>query len=476
MATITSASSGNFSDTATWVGGVVPGVGDDAVAATTHVVTIDTDVTVISFQQAGTGKFVLGNGRTVTGNVIANAGTFTSGGTVEVTATTTAVINGNVTGVSTTANNTAGIVITGTGTLTINGSVTGSAGNGASEALGSSAVYTNVTCTITINGAVAGGSGTHKRGFHINSNASFSITGNLTGGNAGSHALFITGNNSAGTVIGNATNGGGVNDAGKSIQISGNSSVSLTGNAVSTTSNNGNNIILSGASASLTVTGLVSAGGVAGGVVVSGGTASLTVIGDVTGSPVSSPQGVLVSGINATCYVTGNVSGGAIGFSPGIVANGGASTVTVIGSATAKPNLGHAINSSATSNGVVFQGNITDHASGVVAIYTRIFRMSATNSGVTRYANTIGYPNGTLVSRVSPDNVTGMAATSNVRAGTIYGYNNELTGTLAMPPAQSVAYGVPVDATTGTAELDLGRVAEIIGLQVAAGATEGTAI
>ena len=54
MATITSAGTGNFTAGATWVGGVAPGSGDIAVAATGHSVTIDADVTVSEFQQAGT--------------------------------------------------------------------------------------------------------------------------------------------------------------------------------------------------------------------------------------------------------------------------------------------------------------------------------------------------------------------------------------------------------------------------------------
>ena len=50
------------------------------------------------------------------------------------------------------------------------------------------------------------------------------------------------------------------------------------------------------------------------------------------------------------------------------------------------------------------------------------------------------------------DNNLGQAAPAHVRAGTVYA-NGNLTGTCAVPAAGSVALGVPVDATTGTAVL-----------------------
>jgi hypothetical protein len=50
------------------------------------------------------------------------------------------------------------------------------------------------------------------------------------------------------------------------------------------------------------------------------------------------------------------------------------------------------------------------------------------------------------------DNSLGQAAITDVRFGTVYA-SGLLTGTCAVPAAGSVALGVPVDATTGTAVL-----------------------
>jgi hypothetical protein len=49
------------------------------------------------------------------------------------------------------------------------------------------------------------------------------------------------------------------------------------------------------------------------------------------------------------------------------------------------------------------------------------------------------------------DSVGGNPAASNVRSGTVFGPASELTGTMRVPPAGSVNFGVPVDNTTGTA-------------------------
>ena len=69
MALITSAASGNFNATSTWTGGVIPGVGDEARASTGHTVTITSNATCDEISNAGTGKFVINGGVTLSATI-----------------------------------------------------------------------------------------------------------------------------------------------------------------------------------------------------------------------------------------------------------------------------------------------------------------------------------------------------------------------------------------------------------------------
>jgi hypothetical protein len=82
--------------------------------------------------------------------------------------------------------------------------------------------------------------------------------------------------------------------------------------------------------------------------------------------------------------------------------------------------------------------------------------MTAVNSTATGYKN--------LYTSDSTDSNSGQPATNNVRSGTVFGPSSELTGTCAVPAPGSVAFGVPVDATTGTAVLTPESVRAAVGL------------
>jgi hypothetical protein len=405
--------------------------------------------------------------------------------------------------------------------------VTGTTGNSVTPY--SAMVYTNATgCTIVVNGDVAGGSGQRKVGIVAgpSSDVAITINGDVTAVNTSSHGVdalgasvvTVNGNVIAGT--GTAAFGVRTNKTSDVIVINGNliarngtnsvavftsaESIVVVGDVNGGTGSSGNNHGLhsTGASAVVNITGNVTAGTGGAqqstGARIEGASAVVTITGNVTGSPgttvgssrfgLDAPglsanvtitgnvtgiagDGVRVGGQFANVTVTGDILGSVLPNIFGIYALGASSFVTFVGSVTAAGASGHGINSAATNNGVIGTGDLTDSGQGAVAVYSRIFRMSDTNEGVTTYTNTVGFPTGTPVSRVSPNKIVGMAEEVDVRQGITYGFNDELVGSLAVPPATAVASGVPVDSTVGTAALLLSDVAAVTGAQIAAAIT-----
>jgi hypothetical protein len=541
MATITSTQTGNFSAGSTWVGGVVPGVADNAVAA--HTVTFDTDVTCIDFRQTGTGKFILGNGRTITGNVLANAGTRTSGGTVEATMTAgnNAYIIGNIQQqASSTLNQQVNVLMSGAGTLEITGNVFGSDGNtlNNSDDNGKAAIYSVATNTLVINGRVQAGSGNRSFGVYYNTGAVATLTISngsnqaVSGGSGGSAAYGVYFRSTSGrhtaTITGSVTSNGG--DSTHGIVLTGAGDITITGNVTGSGASSGIGLLISGATSIANITGNLSGGSnvnsralimnasaatanvtgnvtsgtstdtwgadvqqsctlnVTGnvapslfggdGIRCSGLGSSVTVVGNVTGF--SSHIAIRTSGTNSYSVITGDVAGSATSITGwGVYAQGASSYCSVTGDAYAGTSTTGAsairADSGTYSYGVILDGNAYDSQHGTAAIWAARFRLYGANlNSVVQYAEATFFPDGGFVTRVSPDLVTGMPDEADVRSGTVFGYDDELTGTLAVPPASSVADGVPVDNTTGTAALALGDVAALVGAQIAAAVTPPT--
>jgi hypothetical protein len=372
---------GNWSNTATWNGGTLPGSGDD-VFADGRAVVIDQDITVLSIRttqrSGGTagGSFTISTNRTITCDVRAGSTDALVYGAANLTVT----INGNVTGGSTSAAD--GLNIAQVATTTINGNLTGGTASNAH------AVVCGTSGTLTVNGNVIGGSST-GRGLSVASSTTVNVIGNIQGtataaalgvsaGTTTVTATTITGaSTSAAIVIGGlsvvnitcstdivayGTNGSiahqqgvltlsanlvGSAVANSRVLAATSGIVRVNGNITGGTANNSAPVSLSG-NGFVSVFGNVTGGSVAGTGIVCNG-ASLLVVGNVTGGSSSSAHGVSagsqsLGAHSVVCY--GTVTGGSVVGSNGLQNLGGApvyifgSTVAGVGAATSNSGSG----------------------------------------------------------------------------------------------------------------------------------------
>lgn len=404
---------GNWSNTATWNGGTLPQAGDD-VFADGFTVTIDQNVNVLSIRttqrSGGTagGGFTLNTGFNVTGNVISGT-------------TTCLTIN------------------TASGTHTITGSVTGGTQGGSTGAINKSG-----NSSLSIIGNVTGGGSSNSVGLNITGGGSVFITGNCLGtGFQQAFGVRYVGGSSL-TVNGNVT--GGAGNAAYGIQA-GVSSMNVT---ITGTINNGSGFQSNGLNVGSSTTGTV---------VINGNV--ITTNGQPT---------IQLSELNSNISLTinGNVTataGNAIASisSGGSVAASNTATITVNGNVTSSGPLSAIVH--LTNNGyVIVNGNIFSHTTGNVPIaaYRVLLHPSTTMQHEYR-VNNAGSP-GVARSLYTGGVNLNQPAVSNVRSGIVYGASNEFTGTCAVPGAASVAVGVPVDNTVGTAAITEATIRSAMGL------------
>jgi len=114
-----------------------------------------------------------------------------------------------------------------------------------------------------------------------------------------------------------------------------------------------------------------------------------------------------------------------------------------------------------TAASVKVSGSLIGSANGTPAVYAIKFLIDPTPS-IAKFRQA---KNGstTYSDFFTADNSLGQAAITDVRFGTVYA-SGALTGVAYIPSASSVGFGVPVDATTGTATLTAADVRAAIGM------------
>ena len=207
------------------------------------------------------------------------------------------------------------------------------------------------------------------------------------------------------------------------------------------------------------VVGNVTGGGTNAYGIYNASTGTISITGNVSGGSGGSSYGVN-NASTGTISITGDVSGGSVSSSYG-VNNASTGTISITGDVSAGTSEGSHGVYSTTLGHVRLAGNqvcsVSGAAVGTQAVCVRKLAMSDGDNTTTAYAEAgdlLGTYSGETVSHygllVGP---FGHPATADVRDGTVYGPSAELEGTLAVPAAGSVALGVPVDATEGTAVL-----------------------
>jgi hypothetical protein len=350
MATITSAASGNWSSTATWVGGVVPTAADDVIIGNNHNVIADVDFSVLTLSPTNFAGSLL---------------TINSNRTITCT---------NINGIIGKANNlSAPFVVINTAGITVN---INSNIRATFSGLGNTTVDVTANCVVNIIGNVINTTITTSntnRALRIASNALVNITGNVT-----SEANSTTARCSA-------------------IESNSACTLNITGNVIGS-GNNGNNNAITNETSPCTINII--------GNVLSINAAAIT----STQNSVINITGVITSTNNAVAVSSTNLL----------------SVVTVSTPCFNAPN-------------------------GIMAVFATNIKLLNSGSSQWQFATDIVATNKTLY---PAGTALGNPAITDVRDGVTYA-SGALTGTLEVPPASSVAVGVPVDNTVGTAIISI---------------------
>lgn len=188
----------------------------------------------------------------------------------------------------------------------------------------------------------------------------------------------------------------------------------------------------------------------------------VTIQGDVYGSDFSNVCHGITATSNCTVNITGNVFAS---LGTGLNFNTTTSVCYVSGNITGSSANLAIYGTAATLN---FKGSLLS-PSGKFPVFVPAIQSDGQVTG-----SIISFPRlsgGYAVAFYSPDAVGGNPSPSNVRRDVQYGPTGDVVGTCHVPAASSVAAGVPVDNTIGTAVLTPAAVQAIVGAAVAGAVT-----
>jgi len=511
MAVIKAAASGNWSATGTWTGGVVPTL-NDTVYANSFTVALDQAIDLTGSTVDTSGSFIPGQiymvvslGTTnfaLTANCIApgtnagtavaitsaigqifqavNAGTATTGTarrmgallnyvntplTIATGGSFTLAASYNITGAYIQAGSANCLTVSAAASSTL----AGCRATGSAFTLSTRAIAFSSSGTLTLNGIVAIGGRvagtTAADGAHAIESTSaagtvaFTNASTLTGGSGG--FAFGINNNSTGVVT--VTSGTLTGGAAFSYSLNNNSTgtVTITSSSVTGSSTTNGICINNSSTGTITVTSST----------ITGGTTQATGITNSSTGTITVTSSTVTGGSNTNAFGITNNSTGTITATSTTLTGGSGTTATGLNNASTgtivstgditATNSGNGLASASTAASVKVSGSLIGSANGTAAVYAIKFLIDPTPS----IAKIRQAKNGstTYSDFFTSDNSLGQAAITDVRFGTVYA-SGALTGVAYIPSASSVAFGVPVDATTGTATLTAADVRAAIGM------------
>jgi len=512
MAVIKAAANGNWSASGTWTGGVVPTL-NDTVYANGFTVALDQSIDLTGSAVDTSGSFIPGQiymivslGTTnfaLTANCIApgtnagtavaitsavgqifqavNAGTATTGTarrmgallnyvntplTIATGGSFTLAANYNVTGAYIQAGSANCLTVSAAASSTL----AGCRAIGSAFTLSTRAIAFSSSGTLTLNGIVAIGGRvagtTAADGAHAIESTSaagtvaFTNASTLTGGfaalalglnNASTGAVTITSSTATGGQQGNALNntstgtipvtssavsGGTSSTSIYGIQNTSTGTITVTSSTVTGGSASNTDGIRNASTGTITITSSTVTGG---------GGGSAFGLNNVSTGTITATSTTLTGGSGTTATGLNNFSTG---------------TIVSTGDITAS-NSANGLASASTAASVKVSGSLIGSANGTAAVYSPKFLIDPTPS----IAKIRQAKNGstTYSDFFTADNSLGQAAITDVRFGTVYA-SGALTGVAYIPSASSVAFGVPVDNTTGTATLTAANVRAALGM------------
>lgn len=330
--------------------------------------------------------------------------------------------------------------------VTINGNVIAGTGIGVNYLDNADGIYSSGNSTLTITGTV---SAKRAQGILLNSTGPTIINGGVNGTITAWGVYHIN--------IGTLTVDGNQNAQNINYRTANAGNLTINGNLTAPTGTHSRMIYDLSSSGKITINGNINQQNVtpidATGLIRFDGTSTLDINGNVTAGSTSNTTSIY-SGAANRINITGNVTAGNLSAAVSLVVAG--ATLSITGDLIASSNYPAVLSPTTTSRTIV-SGNIVN-TNDYMAYYGYLLQVST--SSVINY--TIQSENGSNRVLSSTSSSNNVPLTRDVRLNTQFGSSNELTGTLAVPTASSVSYGVPVDNTIGTAILNVNDVGALL--------------